>query len=213
MKQMKRIISILLVLTMLVPNSPFSAFVMTAGATSEEVFESGDYQYGSLSDGTISICGYTGTSEEAIFLLEIPSSIDGVVVSQVGDHAFANNTEVDVIAVPESIKYIEDHAFAECTDLKAVAFLGELPEFGTSIVDGCDSLEYLFVLRVDDSDAMETVLTDAGLLNVSVQEYGNFDELNSAFEKHIEELEVAAQNDDISEEPTFSKFDLFWCQL
>ena len=111
MKRMKRVISMLLAVVMFIAACPVSAFATTTDIAEEGKIETSsynDYLYTLLSDGTISICGYTGSSEseqEGLYL-EIPSSIDGMAVTQIAEEAFAYNEGIDTVVIPESITVV-----------------------------------------------------------------------------------------------------------
>ena len=70
MERMKKAISLLLVVAMLLTNCPVTAF-----ASDADVLESGAFQYEVLEDGTLSICGYTGEPEDGLLHLEIPKPL------------------------------------------------------------------------------------------------------------------------------------------
>ena len=104
MERMKKAISLLLVVAMLLTNCPVTAF-----ASDADVLESGAFRYEVLEDGTLSICGYTGEPEDGLLHLEIPETLADAAVTQISGHAF-EKAEVTTIAIPESIRRVEDEA-------------------------------------------------------------------------------------------------------
>lgn len=50
----------------------------------------------------------------------IPSEIDGVPVTTIGEGAFAFCIYLESVTIPESVTKIEDFAFEECTSLKNI---------------------------------------------------------------------------------------------
>ena len=190
MKRMKRAISMLLAVVMIITACPNSAFATTVNAMEGGVESHGDYRYMLLSDGTISICGYDNVPEsdtEGTYL-EIPDSIDNVVVTQIADGAFADNSYIDTVVIPESIAFIGESAFEDCVNLKAIAFYGELPEFNIAVFEGCDALKYFYVLNGIDEETLSSELVDAGLNDVSVLVYENPDALEIAYQEYIHTL-------------------------
>ncbi|MCD8219804.1 MAG: leucine-rich repeat domain-containing protein [Ruminococcus sp.] len=73
--------------------------------------------YDYLDDGTIEI---TGCDENAAGELEIPSEIDGVAVTSVGDKAFYECFSLTFITIPDSVTSIGRYAFECYFDLESV---------------------------------------------------------------------------------------------
>ncbi len=103
---------------------------------------SGDFGYSLLSDGTANITAYTGTQTELV----IPTTIDGYTVTKINWYAFANNTTLESVVIPEGVTTIECNAFEKCTSLKSVS----IPRSVTAIngqlfignpFNGCTALE------------------------------------------------------------------------
>ncbi len=93
--------------------------------TTEEYSSETPYLYIKNDDGTIAISGYTGNDA----VLEVPSSVDGFVVTAIGDHAFEANWNLEEVILPEGITYIGESAFMDCGNLKSVT----IPETVTTI--------------------------------------------------------------------------------
>ena len=74
---------------------------------------SGDYEYKILNDGTISITKFVG--EESI--VEIPSEIDGLTVTQIGAEAFKSCEFLASVSIPDTVIDLGSEAFAECVNL------------------------------------------------------------------------------------------------
>ena len=158
--------------------------------TAEEpvVLSSGDFLYTEVSDGTFSICGYTGEAAEddKPVSVEIPASIDDVAVTQIGEKAFADNEIIEAIILPENIAYIDNDAFAGCSSLKAIAFCGDTLEGDSSIIKGCNELEKIFILSDKDLSAfLELIMEDLGeetAKQVETLEYEDIDKLKTAYD-------------------------------
>ena len=86
-------------------------------------------------------------------------------MTQISGHAF-EKAEVTTIAIPESIRRVEDEAFAHCETLKAIAFCGPMPEMGKHLIEGCSSLEGVYLLAEEDATAQHAVLAAAGLTDI-----------------------------------------------
>lgn len=69
-----------------------------------------------LKNGTITITGYTGPSGTVI----IPSVINGLAVTSIGNWAFSECHSLTSITIPNSVTSIGDGAFRNCTSLSAI---------------------------------------------------------------------------------------------
>lgn len=82
----------------------------------------------------------TATSSTATGIVRVPSEIDGLPVTTAGDNAFAGNTRITVVELPDTMKYIGKGAFQGDTKLEEV----NIPEGVTAIKDetflNCTSL-------------------------------------------------------------------------
>lgn len=58
----------------------------------------------------------------------IPSTVNGLPVTEIADGAFANCSEVTAFVIPEGVAILGDGVFAGCSALKSVVFLGDAPE-------------------------------------------------------------------------------------
>ena len=101
------------------------------------------WQYIFLSDGTVTVTGYTGPDT----VLEVPAELDGRPVTAIGNNAFQGNTAITSVTVPEGVTGMGTGAFASCRALTTVI----LPEGLTAIADrafyDCGSLENITVPR------------------------------------------------------------------
>jgi hypothetical protein len=86
-----------------------------------------DYTY-ATNNVTITITGYLGPGGAAT----IPSTINGLPVTAIGEWAFLNCTNLTSLDVPNTITDIGDHAFYACTGLKSL----KLPNSITNITTG-----------------------------------------------------------------------------
>lgn len=99
-------------------------------------------------DGTYCITGLNSWDEE----VEIPSEIDGRVVTSIGTGAFFRNTHIRRLVIPGSVTSIGKGAFDGCSNLVVQATspdIGEmLEEAGVNVVSGDESEEDL-AIKVD----------------------------------------------------------------
>jgi len=79
------------------------------------VVQAQDYTYTFDNNGGIAITGYTGPGGD----VTIPDTIDGYLVTSIGDAAFYNKFMTSV-TIPNSVTSIGEEAFENCTSLTNV---------------------------------------------------------------------------------------------
>ncbi len=73
-----------------------------------------------ISGGKVEITGIKNAAD--VTVVEIPSEIDGAVVTGIGANAFFDVQNIIEVILPETIEYIGEKAFARCFDLKKINF-------------------------------------------------------------------------------------------
>ncbi|MBQ7133122.1 MAG: leucine-rich repeat domain-containing protein [Ruminococcus sp.] len=130
---MKKIISLLLAGIMLLS-------VMTigcVGVSAAQTHTSGDYNYQFVEDSeTVKITAYTGKNTD----LEIPSTLDGYEVSEIGNGAFYINKTLEYVTLPDTIKKIGSDAF-KLTDIVEITFNDNLTHIGSLAFYNCTKLK------------------------------------------------------------------------
>ena len=122
----KRVWSILLALCMALALLPVGA--LADGETLQE----GNFTY-TVTDGKAIVTGYVTEPEGA---LEIPETLGGYPVTEIGVDAFYECAKLTEVTFPESVKRIADGAFAESSLQKAVLPEG-LDSLGSGAFYGC----------------------------------------------------------------------------
>ena len=92
-----------------------------------------DYQFGETA-GTVT--KYTGSSANVM----IPSEINGVKVTAIGDSAFQDCASLSMLVLPDSITAIGNNAFSGCTSLTNVVIPLNVAKIGENAFTGCDAL-------------------------------------------------------------------------
>lgn len=110
-----------------------TAFAQADDAAAHAAGDTGTY--GSLSytineDGET--CSITACDTNTAGSIEIPSEIDGYVVTEIGDGAFAQCNKVTGITIPASVNTVGWCAFTDCVDLTSAGPIGS----GSSIEFG-----------------------------------------------------------------------------
>ena len=120
---------------------------------------------------TITDCKTSATGE-----LVIPDTIEGKLVTSIGDDAFLNCTSLTSVTIPDSVTSIGDSAFAYCTSLASVT----IPDSVTSIGDEAfaystsltsvtipDSVTSIGTRVFDSCTSLTSITVDAGNSNYS----------------------------------------------
>src|ERR1022692_3937457 len=71
------------------------------------------YTYSTNADGSANIVAYAGPP----WVVTIPTNINGLTVTSIGNNTFKNNTNLTSITIPGSVTSIGQRAFYECTSL------------------------------------------------------------------------------------------------
>ncbi|MGO5082166.1 leucine-rich repeat protein, partial [Oscillospiraceae bacterium LCP25S3_E4] len=110
MIKLNKITSVLLSAIMVI--GIFSIIPFAAGAET-----SGSFEYDVLDDGTAYITKYIDKGSKTV---DIPSTIDGYKVTEIGNYAFEGCTGLTSVIIPNSVTNIEGGAFRGCTGLKSI---------------------------------------------------------------------------------------------
>ena len=81
-----------------------------------------------------------GNAEDG-YLLDIPESIDGLEVKNIGSAAFQGNQELGAVYVPGTVDTVEKQAFAKCTSLDYILLDNGVQSIGANAFAECTGLE------------------------------------------------------------------------
>ena len=112
-------------------------FTVPVFAEGDEPLISGEYMYSVLEDGTIEIKQYLGQDEE----VEIPTELDGYVVTSIGVDAFAAKNNIISIELPEGITSVNELAFEGCDNLERISFPESISFVGSNPMAGCGDVD------------------------------------------------------------------------
>ncbi|MBR5561788.1 MAG: leucine-rich repeat protein [Clostridia bacterium] len=126
MKKIAKITSLLLAVIFM-----FSGLAVSAFAAGEDLLTINVY------DGFAVV---TACRQNASGVIDIPSSYNGVAVTQIADGAFSDCNGITQINIPDSIKKVGKSAFDGCVGLKKIGFDGDECTIGASAFAHCSAM-------------------------------------------------------------------------
>ncbi|MBE6756298.1 MAG: leucine-rich repeat domain-containing protein [Ruminococcaceae bacterium] len=147
-KTMKKLLSITLAFIMLFGSVPMAnlgienLFAVKASA----YYISGDYKYGLIMGGEVSIAKYIGTETDIV----IPEKIDGYTVAAISDNAFKNQNIKSVI-MPDTIEEIGESAFEGCEKLEYIKISPSVEFIREKAFTNCISLSDVDFGEINDN--------------------------------------------------------------
>lgn len=93
-----------------------------------------EFTYSGVSQ--ITIDRYNGTAKSVI----IPSQINGIPVTRIGEYAFNNCTSIESMTIPATVTTIEDNAFTNCSGLIEITIPDSVTIIKTSAFIDCKNL-------------------------------------------------------------------------
>lgn len=96
-----------------------------------------DYKVFKNSDGTLTLAGYEGTGTEFI----VADNLYDIKITAIDKYAFAENTTLTNIVLPDSITKIGDSAFFNNTTITDITLGQNISEIGTNAFYGCSNIK------------------------------------------------------------------------
>jgi hypothetical protein len=109
-----------------------AAFGLAAFNLSTTVAQGEDYIY-TINNGTITITGYTGPGGA----LAVPSTINSLPVTAIGDGAFDWCTSLTSVTIPDTVISIGVGAFDDCASLTNILIPNSVTSIGDYAFDDC----------------------------------------------------------------------------
>jgi hypothetical protein len=94
------------------------------------------YTYSTNADGSANIVAYAGPP----WVVTIPTNINGLTVSSIGEYAFSYDQSLTSVTIPNSVTSIVDNAFQNCTSLTNATIDNGVIIIGEGAFAGCTSL-------------------------------------------------------------------------
>ena len=122
-----------------------------------------DFEY-SVLDGKVTITGYNGNDTEVV----IPSEIENLPVTNIGERCFAECSSLTSIEIPDSVTDIGTEAFSYCINLENVTIPNSVTHIGISAFAGCQSIERITVPNSVVGIDASSFAGCSGLTNITI---------------------------------------------
>lgn len=124
-----------------------------------------EYKY-KVVNNEIVITRYTGDKK----VLDIPTEIDGIRVSRIGECAFENCRSLESVTVGQSVTEIGDAAFRNCKKLRSITILDGVAIIGNSVFYGCTNLVSITIPNSTKSLGDDVFSNCHGLVSITIPE-------------------------------------------
>jgi len=88
-------------------------------------------------NNSVTVIGYSGNSSTVF----VPSSIEGMKVTEISDNAFKNNTTITEVIIEDGVTSIGYNAFSGCSSLEKVTIPESVKDIYSAAFYNCTSLE------------------------------------------------------------------------
>jgi len=142
---MKKILSIILVVVLLVTALPMGAFEFKASAATSGT--TGDCTW-TLEGTLLTISGNGAMGDNAPWGTSITNVIIEDGVTSIGNDAFYNCSSLTSITIPDSVTSIGAVAFSNCTSLKSITIPNSVTSIGWVAFESCTSLKEVHITDI-----------------------------------------------------------------
>ena len=114
---------------------------------------SGGYDY-KISDGVVTVTGYSGENRDSITKLAIPEKISGTAVTRIENSAFDGMTTVKTVTIPDTVEFIGISAFSK-TAISELKLPSAIKQIRAGFISGCENLKEITIPKEMPIDALE----------------------------------------------------------
>lgn len=116
-----------------------ATFTVTNGnSVTDEITIDDAFAYYPLDDGTL---GIGAGNTKYLSSVSIPSEYRGKIVTRIVGDAFSNFSNLQEVAIPDTIKYVDERAFYQCNALTTVSIPDSVVQIGDDAFYGCSNLQ------------------------------------------------------------------------
>lgn len=134
---MKKVITIFLSLILVFCNLGLNDISFAEEDTYENLeYDYGDFRY-MVSNSYAKITRFDGKGDNIV----IPKTIYGKEVTEIGEYAFSNCTNLKSVEIPNTVIKIGEHAFSNCVNLKNIEIPNTITEIGEYAFSYCEGLK------------------------------------------------------------------------
>ncbi len=108
------------------------------------------WQYTTKADDTVEITAYTGKRR----YLTVPKELEGKKVTSIGEGAFAENSRLRQVTLPDSLTRVGDRAFFDCNSLREIEIPEKVEQIGDETFYGCTRLSQVSIVT---NGALKTI--------------------------------------------------------
>jgi hypothetical protein len=117
-----------------------------------------------INGGTITITGFSSP----LRAVTIPDTINGLMVTSIGEWAFENHTNLTGVTIGNSVTNIGNYAFYGCISLTGVTIPDGVIKIGDGAFNGCSSLTNLTIPSSVTNIGIGAFYWCTGLTNISI---------------------------------------------
>ena len=160
-------------------HATFAVLLYLTGSSAAQQLTSGNFTYTATAT-EVTITGYTGTGGA----ITIPSSIDGLPVTDIGTSAFNSKDSLTSVTIPSSVITIGNYAFHSCRSLTSITIPNSVTSIGDYAFVYCvglisvtipDSVASIGVYAFVYCHGLTSVTIGSGVTNIT---YGVFQQCN-----------------------------------
>ena len=123
------------------------------------------WQYTTQANDTVEITAYTGKRR----YLTVPKELEGKKVTSIGEGAFAENTRLRQVILPDSLTQISERAFFNCNGLREIEIPEKVEQIGSETFYGCTRLSQVSIVTNGDLKTIgEQAFAMSGITSVNL---------------------------------------------
>ena len=108
------------------------------------------FNYAENSDGTMRITAYTGKRR----YVTVPAEINGAVVTEIGENAFADNMRIRSVSLPDSVRNIGARAFVNCVYIRSINIPDAVITINEEAFMGCVRMN---AVNLSENSSLKTI--------------------------------------------------------